>query len=373
VQQRSAPRTVLRFERTFPNRTHAPPPQLREKYYAAFVQTTMTRTSQHQLSRSRRVTAAVAAAAAAVAVFFVAASSFDSANALAFRQHQHQHNNNNYMKSDVAVSRRGALATAAASAFGLVSASAGFGGVGVLPAYAAAGGGMTKADYDRIKLGYQQITYLLDNFEQETTTCRENGGECKRDADPIRRVLGLRSTSDPLFQIEKVFDKVKDMDLDIDKLERFFEASEEFNSATNMSNSMAFISQVRTRSKIKTTIQGKNVAKQRNLHLTHTCFPFLSVPSQFGEYNPVRTLFLLSALTAVYFQSVACFVFFPTSQLFSLSSMRRAADKIKSSNSSSKARSKSRRLSRRSKRSWRFSISTRPGNKKRKETEEQNE
>jgi len=266
VQQRSAPRTVLRFERTFPNRTHAPPPQLREKYYAAFVQTTMTRTSQHQLSRSRRVTAAVAAAAAAVAVFFVAASSFDSANALAFRQHQHQHNNNNYMKSDVAVSRRGALATAAASAFGLVSASAGFGGVGVLPAYAAAGGGMTKADYDRIKLGYQQITYLLDNFEQETTTCRENGGECKRDADPIRRVLGLRSTSDPLFQIEKVFDKVKDMDLDIDKLERFFEASEEFNSATNMSNSMAFISQVRTRSKIKTTIQGKNVAKQRNLH-----------------------------------------------------------------------------------------------------------
>jgi hypothetical protein len=33
------------------------------------------------------------------------------------------------------------------------------------------------------------------------------------------------------------------MDLDPDKLEAFFEASEEWNSAMNMSNSMAFISQ----------------------------------------------------------------------------------------------------------------------------------
>lgn len=88
-----------------------------------------------------------------------------------------------------------------------------------------------------------QIVYLLDNFEQETTTCRDNGGECKRDAEPIRRVLGLRSTTDPLFQIEKVFNKVKYMDLDPDKLDVFFEASEDWNSAMNMSNSMAFISQ----------------------------------------------------------------------------------------------------------------------------------
>jgi hypothetical protein len=33
------------------------------------------------------------------------------------------------------------------------------------------------------------------------------------------------------------------MDLDPDKLDAFFEASEEWNSAMNMSNSMAFISQ----------------------------------------------------------------------------------------------------------------------------------
>jgi len=33
------------------------------------------------------------------------------------------------------------------------------------------------------------------------------------------------------------------MDLDIDKLDQFFDATEEWNSAMNMSNSMAFISQ----------------------------------------------------------------------------------------------------------------------------------
>ncbi len=74
--------------------------------------------------------------------------------------------------------------------------------------------------------------------------CRENGGECKRDADAVRRYLGLRSTTDPLFQIEKVFAKVKYMDdIDVDKLEQFFEATENWNTAMNMSNSMAFISQ----------------------------------------------------------------------------------------------------------------------------------
>jgi hypothetical protein len=56
-------------------------------------------------------------------------------------------------------------------------------------------------------------------------------------------VLGLRSTTDPLFQIDKVFNKVKNMDIDPDKLDAFFEAAEDWNSAMTLSNSMAFISQ----------------------------------------------------------------------------------------------------------------------------------
>ena len=102
----------------------------------------------------------------------------------------------------------------------------------------------TAEEIDRIKVGYENIQYLLNNWEKETTVCRENGGECKRDADAVRRYLGLRSTTDPLFQIEKVFAKVKYMDdIDVDNLEQFFEATEDWNTAMNMSNSMAFISQ----------------------------------------------------------------------------------------------------------------------------------
>mmetsp|Transcript_22641 Transcript_22641/g.53701 ORF Transcript_22641/g.53701 Transcript_22641/m.53701 type:complete len:202 (+) Transcript_22641:127-732(+) len=111
----------------------------------------------------------------------------------------------------------------------------------VQPSYAA-GTPPTKEELNRIVVGYNQITDLLNDFEKSTTTCRENGGECKRDAEPIRRVMGLRSTTDPLFQIEKVFNKVKYMDGDID-LEVFFEASEDWNTAMTLSNSMAFISQ----------------------------------------------------------------------------------------------------------------------------------
>jgi hypothetical protein len=141
------------------------------------------------------------------------------------------------------VSRRQAFTTTATAALGLSFLTT---TLSTAPANAAAAG-PTKEELERLRIGYQNIQYLLDNFEQETTTCRENGGECKRDADAIRRALGLRSTTDPLFQIEKVFAKVKNMELsdnlDLERLEAFFDATEEFNSATNMSNSMSFISQ----------------------------------------------------------------------------------------------------------------------------------
>lgn len=132
------------------------------------------------------------------------------------------------------LSRRDAFATA----FGVTSLVA-----NPFQALAAAGAPPTPADLDRIRQGYKGIVYLLDNFEQETTICRENGGECKRDADPVRRYMGLRSTTDPLFQVEKIFGKAKNMDIDPDKMESFFEATEDWNTAMNMSNSMAFISQ----------------------------------------------------------------------------------------------------------------------------------
>lgn len=51
------------------------------------------------------------------------------------------------------------------------------------PALAASTDPPSKDEIERLKKGYIGIKYLLDNFDQETTICRENGGECKRDAD----------------------------------------------------------------------------------------------------------------------------------------------------------------------------------------------
>ena len=105
---------------------------------------------------------------------------------------------------------------------------------------------ITPEEIKRIQIGYEQINYLLDHFDEETTVCRENGGECKRDANSIRKVLGLRSTTDPLFQIEKVFAKFKNLSLDDDAdvdIEALYDAAEDWNSSISMSNSMAFISQ----------------------------------------------------------------------------------------------------------------------------------
>uniref|UniRef100_A0A6V2AVP8 Uncharacterized protein n=1 Tax=Ditylum brightwellii TaxID=49249 RepID=A0A6V2AVP8_9STRA len=146
-------------------------------------------------------------------------------------------NANSALNMKAEASRRDVFEKAAFVAIGLGTSS------GFVPAAYAAGSPPSAAELERIKIGYKKIAYLLENFDQETTVCKENGGECKRDADPVRRYMGLRSTTDPLFQIEKVFAKAKYMDIDPDKLEDFFEATEDWNTAVNMSNSMAFISQ----------------------------------------------------------------------------------------------------------------------------------
>jgi hypothetical protein len=107
---------------------------------------------------------------------------------------------------------------------------------------------ITPEEIQRIRTGWEQINYLLDHFEEETTVCRDNGGECKRDANAIRKVLGLRSTTDPLFQVEKVFAKFKTLNLEAEeggneKLDALYDAAEDWNSSISLSNSMAFISQ----------------------------------------------------------------------------------------------------------------------------------
>lgn len=125
-----------------------------------------------------------------------------------------------------ATSSRRDLFTRAGSAVATTVLTTAF--AGISPAVAASTP-PTPEELARIQTGYENIVYLLANWDQETTTCRENGGECKRDADKVRKYLGLRSTTDPLFQIEKVFAKVRFMeDIDPDTLDAFFDATEDW-------------------------------------------------------------------------------------------------------------------------------------------------
>jgi hypothetical protein len=55
-----------------------------------------------------------------------------------------------------------------------------------LPSFAATSP-PTPAELARLKKGVESLDYLVKNWDAETTVCRENGGECKRDAEPVRR------------------------------------------------------------------------------------------------------------------------------------------------------------------------------------------
>jgi hypothetical protein len=94
-----------------------------------------------------------------------------------------------------AMNRRQALGKTVATAFGFATLQQ--------PALAA-NAGPTPDELKRIQVGYKQITDLLDNFEEATTTCRENGGECKRDAEPIREYHDNQQPQRHVVQLAKV-------------------------------------------------------------------------------------------------------------------------------------------------------------------------
>jgi hypothetical protein len=88
------------------------------------------------------------------------------------------------------LSRRQALASATGGgAIGLAAAALVSQARPVRAAATTATSPPTAEELNRIRVGYQQIEDLLNNFEEATTVCRENGGECKRDAEPIRELM----------------------------------------------------------------------------------------------------------------------------------------------------------------------------------------
>lgn len=122
------------------------------------------------------------------------------------------------IRTDSLMSRRTLLASAVV-----------FGAGAVLPANAA-----DSADVTRLVKGYNDIQFLLNDWTALTTT-----KEGARDADKVRKVLGLRSTSDPLFQLDKLLQKAVSR-TDPDKIEQWIEATEKLNISVNNANEFAY-------------------------------------------------------------------------------------------------------------------------------------
>lgn len=107
------------------------------------------------------------------------------------------------------------------------------------PASARLQGPASKEEIARVKKGYEGLEYLLANFDKETTKCTP---ECNRNPDAVRSYMGLRSMEHPLYQVEKVLAKGQDNIEDVDDLEEYITACENYSSAISESNAMAYTS-----------------------------------------------------------------------------------------------------------------------------------
>lgn len=118
--------------------------------------------------------------------------------------------------------RRTVLASAAALGLGAV--------LPALPASAS----QDPNDATRLVRGCKEIDALLKNWEVETTT-----KEGARNADIVRKVLGLRSTEDPLFQMDKLLKKSVTK-ADPDRLEEWIDATDSLSTHANNANEFAY-------------------------------------------------------------------------------------------------------------------------------------
>ena len=97
----------------------------------------------------------------------------------------------------------------------------------------------TDAELQRLSLGYSRLTYLLDNWEKETTVCirgcvgdRANCG-CVQDPIVVQGYMGFKSMNDPLFKIDQVMLRAQSLvsDADFDRysaaIDRWVEKADE--------------------------------------------------------------------------------------------------------------------------------------------------
>jgi len=84
----------------------------------------------------------------------------------------------------------------------------------------------------KLQAGYKGIEYLLANWDTETfKSCPVEQialrDECERNPEKIPAALGLKSTTAPLFKVEKLFQSVVQT-ADFDDLDKWTEATDSF-------------------------------------------------------------------------------------------------------------------------------------------------
>jgi len=102
-------------------------------------------------------------------------------------------------------------------------------------------------DKENIKKGYKRLIYLLDNWEEETTICKQNDNPyigCDRTPEKVMEYIGYKSMNDPLFRADKTLNRLSNLvpmsnDKDVDD---FQTAIEKYSEKVEEANGYAFIS-----------------------------------------------------------------------------------------------------------------------------------
>lgn len=92
------------------------------------------------------------------------------------------------------------------------------------------------------------MSYLLENWEQETTICGKGGDNpytgargCDRTPLKVMDYLGYKSMKDPLFKADKTMRRLEEL-VPADKEAEYLEAVEKYSLAAEEASGMAFVS-----------------------------------------------------------------------------------------------------------------------------------
>ena len=128
-------------------------------------------------------------------------------------------------------------------------------------------------DLSRLKSGLKDIEFLLDNWARETTD--PNSGNA--DPDKVRLYLGLRTTTSPLFQIDKLLANAGDKVAD-DDFEAWVEATENFNSQIAKVNELAYTANFGEYNPGGGKDQARPIPKRCRVTVASTTPPLASTP-----------------------------------------------------------------------------------------------